>query len=975
MAFTEYNTQHNALVRRLLAERLTRGKGYDQSVNDQTLSEQWARGAIRNLRGKWNMDLFTAANYGDNLPSILKQDIIQAAQSIEGWKEIGDPWVIFGTSFCRADSKEIIQMAMLWLFYESHRNELDSKNNQVAYFIDPNGHTTQELFAAMTADLRFAPGELNAIQLHPIGELNSYSHQLAADGLLPPSFYLAPSIEELKRLNINEEVKQLFIQAALSPQVKTMGDWRIQLDQLSIQRLLQKLGLPPSAINVMSTGNIHNVSPDISLLSLANEVKGAWSQYKGSFDANSSNQNESELNQPLPIILRLITKNGERIGIDVNFQPRTLGENQQSLSHEPELRQICESLKFMSLQQSMNAFPIQLSGIGYYTGFSLMAGAHDINRRPKSCFALDDYEKWSGPLIACMKMRQNNDLSPICMPKGLVGVTTPDHQITFDSPPDMITMASLGDEAYEKLRLMIGTLVEVMETNDMASKVGIVIDPDSGQVVEASFIANAPTSLGLIQKNEFSSNGIYDVRGLSLMDARKMIRYLQIFDTGKLNQLFFSFPKSERNDLMGRKKLLVRIQKLFGIDLNGSAELQKIYSTLHDVQQLGERLSLEADEQLSEKDKLKYWRNRIIVQANLLIQSNYPIPQIPEFENWRQAKAFVPKIVHSMREKAMDNLNDEVVLERNTLFKNRFDTITLYESRLSMFNQIQTCISFLVNMSEQNADKRANNIGRLIIQGGEVIDNLSKLVSQLGIELDIKSVRPELITDTLRKLEEKKRQLMGELETIFSAISQSSPNKLKLFKPNGRIDNEANRLVTSKKNEISEQSITADIDFLKKILYDEYTKVFNHVCNLLQLDSRKTNPGRLVDQYSNSANSEIRVYLEVLSESPDSIMRNLLSITKLADRKNILLQKIAGYKTSYLMSQIGGEWMQMNDKTGIGDAVRRKQEIEEEVHTSVIVVRDRLLQRMEQLRPEFMADYAQMRSNFISSLTQTGFPL
>ena len=416
------------------------------------------------------------AAYNESGPLFFTEDVKAAYEKATGWKRFGEAKTVYGTSFCRADAKEIVQLAAQMKYLK--KLGLSPKDQKAVYFIDPYSHTTYELLDVMARDYGLDPHFLNKVFVNP------FSNTDRVPGQLPVAMQKAPTREMLSTLNLPEEVVKI-MQEALDVNPQTLGDWRIEVDKISAKKLFVALGLDPDLIKIVSFEEILSNRPDqnnLTIANLATNVKAAHETYAGTI-AKHSGRNGDAVVQNLPSMLSIVGRNNEKVLLLANGEVNVIKNGQrlkyadvaQGLSPQENAHytRLKENIWNISIHDALKLGGVQLSGFGYYQALGLAIEEDEHSQdAPAAMIILDDYENPDGP-VAAVTHTQQKGLYGVSSVKPLVGFNG-----DFGAAPDLTMLTLLPEEGIAVILAEIEYTASRMFLDDITAFAGVNITYD-----------------------------------------------------------------------------------------------------------------------------------------------------------------------------------------------------------------------------------------------------------------------------------------------------------------------------------------------------------------------------------------------------------------------------------------------------------------------------------------------------------------
>lgn len=407
-------------------------------------------------------------------PTFGFENCMDTIQNASGIEFLGGEKIIYGTSFCRPDSKEIIQTIMVT---QKVRERL-GENIRASYFIDPNSHSLIEYIEAIARDYKLSVEILK--QTFDVGlaegKTDPYEGQ-SNQFCLPPSYYGLPDVEALQKLGLPDQVKDIWVSKLiemLEPDYKkprTFGNWIIEISKEEKTKLLISLGYDPTMINIYSLDEVLISANQISIREIASDVNRIASEYAPTISSIAKLSEASDTEASIESILRhetelpiiadpyeigmlcLIGIHGEKILINQKGEPIIfIGNKRVNLNIEDlppkgfdgepyeTYREICRNIRRMTFTEAQSRYPIQPSGVGYYT----ILGRSIENR---ATIIADDYEQPRGPYSAMSFTKSTHGSTSIATPKPLLGT-----EGNFNIPPDLGLLLCMPDESLLKLK-------------------------------------------------------------------------------------------------------------------------------------------------------------------------------------------------------------------------------------------------------------------------------------------------------------------------------------------------------------------------------------------------------------------------------------------------------------------------------------------------------------------------------------------
>ncbi len=118
-------------------------------------------------------------------------------------------------------------------------------------------------------------------------------------------------------------------------------------------------------------------------------------------------------------------------------------------------RYICQSIQNMTYSEAQSKYPIQPSGVGYYTILGMAIG-------DKATIIADDYEQPRGPFAAMSYTKVQYGMTSIATPKPLLGT-----EGDFNIPPDLGLLLCLPESERRKLKLLLQKVGDQFASDDV----------------------------------------------------------------------------------------------------------------------------------------------------------------------------------------------------------------------------------------------------------------------------------------------------------------------------------------------------------------------------------------------------------------------------------------------------------------------------------------------------------------------------
>lgn len=439
-------------------------------LNRRLLEEEESKN--KNYPGGRELCGILAAN-NKNGPLFFTEDAKAAYENATGWENFGGAKTVYATSFCRADAKEIVQVAAQVKYLE--KLGLSPEDQNTVYFIDPYSHTTDELLEVMARDYGLELRFLQELFINPILNTDRDPKQL------PVAMQKAPTAEMLSRLNLPEEVMNIMFDALrVTPQ--TLGDWRIEVDKISAKKLFVALGLDPDLIKIVSFeeifSNRQNMN-NLTITNLATNVKQAHMTYTETIAEYSGRNGVAVLQNP-PSMLSIVGINNEKILYSANGELYIIRggvrfkyadiANELSSQEKTYYKDLQETIWNMSIYDVLKLGGVQLSGFGYYQALGLAIEEDEHSQdAPAAMIILDDYENPDGP-VAAVTHTQQKGLYGVSSVKPLVGFNG-----DFGAAPDLTMLTQLSREDMAVLKGMIEYTSSCMVKHDIITFAGVDI--------------------------------------------------------------------------------------------------------------------------------------------------------------------------------------------------------------------------------------------------------------------------------------------------------------------------------------------------------------------------------------------------------------------------------------------------------------------------------------------------------------------
>lgn len=626
----------------------------------------------------------------------------------EGWELFGGAHFVWGTSFCRADIKEINQMLSVLMYFRS-QGRTDCK---IGYFIDPGAHTTAELFGAMESDMGI--------------DLTVFKEFFADIEKFPPSFFGAPTIDLIEQIGFPDNlmsVKELFIEALKSSCVTTLGDWRIEVDRLVVRRLLLQAGLPCDAIEVIDFHHSVRGASLIKLSDIAAEIESAnfdWgTQVRRAVNANYARSTETHEANAAPIMLRMVAPNGLRIGIGTDFVPINLSDRSQKIEDET-VWEICKDLQNMSLQDAMANYPIQTSGVGYMTVLNQMAAGSKKSDGPVAGLFVDDYEQAIGPMTAMANIHAAGNLAAFCMPKGWIGGLNTNGESSFDVNPDLAVMVAINEAGIDRYLRNAHFNAYLITTDDVSTNVGTVVDVENLAVEPPSYLPSRETALQLLDLFQTQGEGylernkgkdlssFFDFSGLGIKQIKGLILSLLTVTPEWVD----NFLAEEWDDIDKAKELkkvkyflkrLTNVLATMNMENNYlGSEVNKmciLVGQLEDALHLADAYSVEADGLFTEVQRVRYLLNKVEAIKEFALQQSISISDYAEPEAIDRSQA--ADRISEVTQQLMTSLRR---IEIEGLAKERSVPVTVVHERVNEINKFKSALDQIGRLSAVCSD-------------------------------------------------------------------------------------------------------------------------------------------------------------------------------------------------------------------------------------------------------------------------------
>lgn len=411
-------------------------------------------------------------------PLFSPEEIQSTYEVATGWEQFGGAKTVYGTSFCRADAKEIVQASAHIRFLESIG--VPKEDQKILYFIDPYSHTTRELAEVMARDYGLNEQQLQEMFVQPIQSTERDPCQL------PVAMQKAPTLDALQRLDLPEEVMQIFTDA-LTVDSSTLGNWRIAVDRISAKKTFEKLEIDPDLIDVVSFESILVNRPEntnLTVATLAEQVREAHTTHAKSI-AKYSGRNGEAIENNLPSMLSIVGNQGEKLLFDADgslhiikngnrFKFTDVAHKLSDKDRETYIN-LQESVMNMSILDALRIGGVQLSGFGYYETLGLaMEEDKTDQEKPVGMIILDDYENPDGPVTALTHTRSKNTLIGVSSIKPLVGFNG-----DFGAAPDLSMLTLLSPEDTAVIQNETKYTAHAMVNSDIRTFAGVNLTYDA----------------------------------------------------------------------------------------------------------------------------------------------------------------------------------------------------------------------------------------------------------------------------------------------------------------------------------------------------------------------------------------------------------------------------------------------------------------------------------------------------------------
>lgn len=398
------------------------------------------------------------------------ENIKHTLEHLEGYE---GSKLVYGTSFCRADSKEVVQLI-------AAAKALGLK--QVTYFIDTESHTLEELVLAYARDYNLNPED---IYLAILGYVPKSNDKIIA---LPPGRNKPPSVSALEQLNLPPKVKSLWVESAKSLEgIKdaNFGDWIVLITQKQVDEVAEFLGYA-GKVKIEKFRQVKQITDakDLTIKQIETyfdeHVLPYYRKYaflsKASEEAVSTAATtglDESLLPPTyslaePTILKFVNApKGTRIYITCRGNVVIYDENQTPIQagEDPtykEFLEIAEKVKGQTILYALEQYPLQPSGLGYYfiLGQALKNAA----------LIMDNYERAIGPAAIAAALYETHRFYTAAMPKTLIGIDG-----DFDNPPDLGLLTILDEDGRKNLLRVCSLAQNLIQTDDPSTFAGIDI--------------------------------------------------------------------------------------------------------------------------------------------------------------------------------------------------------------------------------------------------------------------------------------------------------------------------------------------------------------------------------------------------------------------------------------------------------------------------------------------------------------------
>lgn len=430
-------------------------------------------------------------------------DIAHTFHSVVEGTNTGEPIVTYGTSYCAADIKEVLQLAML------QQTMLDAgiPTSQIfmEYFIDPNAHTSGELLRGMERDLGLSSDTFMSMPFTICDGTNTLCTNFEH---VSPQFVSKPSAADICQIQgLDSRIQDLMLQVCELEEIKTLGDWRVEIDRRCISDLYQRLGISPEVISVVP---FHSrlTNPEITISDICRYINSVDQDLVPEVQRIFAGSHDSALNAETqsPLVMRIVLPDGRRVGIDTKLN--CIGWDEfggRVVLTNPTIYQFISNIVEQPIIDVYSETSLQPSGLGYYALLELnQAGKGPI------VMPIDDYETARGPLSMALAAEH---LKPIVMPKGLVGLSLPSGGTDFDSTPDVLITLLMQESDITQLKNHVDTMTSILKSSNITAVSGVTVSLQ-GEVSEPLMYKSKRTVLQLAEMlPEFVTR--WNVPGLS----------------------------------------------------------------------------------------------------------------------------------------------------------------------------------------------------------------------------------------------------------------------------------------------------------------------------------------------------------------------------------------------------------------------------------------------------------------------------
>ena len=884
-----------------------------------------------------------------------------------------DMQFIWGTSFCRADIKEVIQYFSL-----SKALEAEGKTGmKAAYFIDANAHTTGELLEAtardfnldeqeliQTLDLQPRPLPLDYPTQHMTGEMVRMSNNL----LLPPAFYDAPDANVFDSLNNASmgEVLDIWRAAALETQGQSFGDWRIAVDRLSIRRLAEKMGVDPDFIQVVSMTDIINAVPNMTTRHVTTAVEDMWTRIKPEVQKGLMGEMAEDVdNEDMPMVFRLVLPDGRRIGINTQFRPIDLATREE-VTDVPFAQEVSaaisrqlgynQSLSSHTIQEAFSRYPMQFSGLGYYLFTKVMAesnlNAAQFPRMNQISMIIDDYEQSVGPTAAGVALREREAVVPLSMPKGLVGIRT-DRQIDFDTTPDVSTLLALPDSELSHVSTFIESTATTLRSDDIGSATGLVIDMRAGQVSEVTRIASRRQMLA-ISGTENNGVGAADINTseLSYAQERFLPPALMALRPENTNTVLTGYIGTHDNVTAGMQVLdsAIIVGDKLGVPVPPQARLyHHLLTRLDALLTTGEEIAEEIEHKtLSPEEWILYWQNNIKAQTIAAVESGLGVIGVSAdtIRSMEGARDYAQSLNVSYRSIAEDQIVAGIRSERSEYVVSLNQTVQETERLLREYQALQQFNGLLGRLGNQgitpgelvrsvNASSKDFKVVEAMVDAYTAQKQAALTeVSQQGKKAKQDKVRVLITPEDIQlMLSQARTAFTGSFERLQLVIPAEKPIT-EAVKENGRLHPDTTRHLDVCRQRVADVVLMADV--------------------------------------TKATDENLRIYLD--SGVPAELRQQLK-----AEWEGRLHQLVSERMVQY-NDALDRHWKSLNQQTQVGGThlqtkLDRKLALEDRIHFEVIQPKTDYEDQLKALYLQVQTEYRTWWNSVAKGLLKQGFPV